>query len=120
VIALINAERSAQGASPLSENGALDSAARAHSTDMAVNNFFNHTGSDGSSLGDRLGRVSYSYSAAAENIAAGQGTPSQVVAAWMGSTGHRLNILGDYTEIGVGYAYCSTSDWTVDFGKPPP
>jgi uncharacterized protein YkwD len=46
-----------------------------------------------------------SYQAAAENIAAGQTTPQEVVQAWMNSPGHRANILnGNYTYIGVGYA----------------
>ena len=38
-----------------------------------------------------------------ENIAAGQRTPEQVMNGWMNSPGHRQNIMGPYTHIGVGY-----------------
>jgi uncharacterized protein YkwD len=127
VIALINIEIEIERAnhpelSPLSANGALTSAARGHSTDMAVNNFFSHTGSDGSSFWDRIIWAGYSPGSGAENIAAGYGSPEAVVAGWMGSDGHRANILGGYLEIGVGYAYCAGSTygsyWTANFGSP--
>jgi hypothetical protein len=46
----------------------------------------------------------YSWSGAAENIAAGYTGPVSVMAGWMGSSGHRANILdGSLREIGVGY-----------------
>ena len=42
-------------------------------------------------------------SAAGENIAKGNVTPAQMVAMWMGSPGHRANILNPrYTAIGIG------------------
>jgi len=37
-----------------------------------------------------------------ENIAMGHQTPKQVVRAWMNSSGHRANILGSYSHLGVG------------------
>jgi uncharacterized protein YkwD len=41
----------------------------------------------------------------AENIASGTDwTPKSVVRQWMDSPGHRANILGNYTKIGVGRA----------------
>lgn len=42
------------------------------------------------------------WSRAAENVASGY-APSAVVNAWMNSPGHRANILGDFTTIGIGY-----------------
>lgn len=62
------------------------------------------------------------YSNCGENIAAGFGTPEDVVDAWMNSTGHRKNILSDkYTYLGVGY-YKNPNDpdlcysyWTQEF-----
>jgi uncharacterized protein YkwD len=122
VISLINTERVTAGLSPLSENGSLDAAAGGQSIDMAVNNFMSHTGSDGSSFWDRIIRAGYAPSTGGENVAAGQSSPADVVAAWMGSSGHKANILGPYVDIGAGYASCSTSTygsyWTVDFGSP--
>lgn len=43
------------------------------------------------------------WSRAAENVASGY-SASDVVTGWMNSSGHRANILGDYTTIGIGYA----------------
>jgi len=47
-------------------------------------------------------------------------TPEAVMSAWMGSSGHRANILGaDYQDIGVSLAARSdgTLYWVQDFGK---
>jgi uncharacterized protein YkwD len=41
-------------------------------------------------------------SAGAENIAVGY-TPESVVGGWIASSGHRANLLGNYTHIGIGY-----------------
>ncbi len=125
VVALINQERANAGLGALSSNGSLTSAARGHSNDMASNNYFGHTGSNGSDLASRLSAAGYAYLAAAENIYAGQGSslnnPYAAVSAWMGSEGHRANILnGTYTEIGVGYWCDSNSEYegyfTANFG----
>jgi uncharacterized protein YkwD len=123
VISLINQQRASSGLPGLSSSGALSNAARNHSLDMACNNFMSHTGSNGSDFGSRLSLAGFSYSSAAENIAAGQSSPADVVSAWMGSDGHKANILNaSFTYIGVGYAYSSGSTynyyWTADFGRP--
>jgi uncharacterized protein YkwD len=123
VIELINAERAQVGLSALSAQGQLGSAARLHSTDMACNNYFSHTGLDGSTVGERAQRQGYNWSYVGENIAAGYSSPEGVVQGWMKSPGHKANILGaDYTEIGIGYAFGDASDyglyWTAVFGSP--
>lgn len=41
-------------------------------------------------------------SAGAENVAVGY-TPESVVGAWIASSTHRANLLGNYTHIGIGY-----------------
>src|SRR5687767_3220424 len=45
----MNQYRATAGAPKLTRNSALDSAALRHANDMATKNFFDHTGSDGSS-----------------------------------------------------------------------
>ena len=123
VIALINNERANQGLAPLAENSSLDSSSRAHSTDMAVNNFMSHTGSDGSSYWDREVRAGYTGRWGGEIIYAGSGpynSPDQAVYWWMNDPPHRAIILADYNDVGAGYAFCSTSSYggyfTADFG----
>jgi uncharacterized protein YkwD len=56
-----------------------------------------------------------------ENLAFNYPDPNSVMAAWMGDSGHRANILNaDYTQIGVGIAYDSQGEpyYTQDFGAP--
>jgi len=128
VIALTNQERAAYGLPPLAANAALNTAAVRHSQDMATNDFFSHTGSDGSSPGQRITQAGYVWYTYGENIAAGYTSPSSVVAAWMGSAGHRANILNHcFQDMGVGYVYDEgdtypggtwgyTHYWTMDLG----
>lgn len=58
------------------------------------------------------------WSTASENVAAGQ-TPDTVVTSWMGSSGHRANILTtNVNRMGVGYMVASdgTAYFTQNFG----
>lgn len=62
-------------------------------------------GQDYPTLKSRFAAVQYAARAAGENIAEGQRTAPDVVAAWMDSLKHRTNILSrDYTELGTGVA----------------
>ena len=118
IVQLVNAERAKAGCSPLTLNPVLTRAAQAHSADMAAHGTMSHTGSDGSSPGDRLTRAGYLWSAYGENVAYGYATAEQVMAGWMASPGHRANILTcSFKEIGVGFAQPG-SYWTQDFGTP--
>ena len=92
-------------AAPVSWSDNLAMAAYLHSEDMALNNFFSHTGSDGSSAGQRISRQGYPWRAYGENIAVGYPTVSSVIQGWLGSEGHCRNLMDpDFTEIGAGYA----------------
>jgi uncharacterized protein YkwD len=119
---LTNQERAENGLSGLSLNGDLVASARAHSADMAAQDYFDHPGLDGSSPGDRIAATGYEAWRWGENIAAGYTTPETVVDAWMNSAGHRANILSEsFCDIGVGYAYDDDSTyghyWTQNFGR---
>lgn len=117
VLNLVNQERGKAGKSPLRLHSQLNASAQAHSNDMARNNFMSHAGSDGSSMGDRMKRHGYNFRAAAENVAAGQSSPQDVMRSWMNSPGHRQNILnGNYRDIGIGYARGNKIYWTQNFG----
>ena len=101
----------------------LRCAARKHSKDMGTNNFFNHTGSNGSTFDKRITAAGYTWTGAGENIAAGQATAAAVMTSWMNSTGHCNNIMnGTFKQIGIGYYYSATATykhyWTQDFAKP--
>ena len=103
VLRLVNEQRANYGLSALTYSTELEAVAYAHSKDMAQNNYFSHTNLAGQSPFDRMRAAGISYRSAAENIAAGQRTPQEVVNAWMNSAGHRANILNSsVTKMGVG------------------
>ncbi|MFU8805863.1 MAG: CAP domain-containing protein [Bradymonadaceae bacterium] len=100
-------------AGPLTMDAQARQAARCHSLDMGQNNFFGHTGHDGSSPGQRMNRENYTGSYSGENIGAGYSTPAAVVQGWMDSPGHCTNIMNSNSnEIGVGYVSWPGSQWT--------
>lgn len=120
VTRLINIERTNNNCGTVRTDERLRTSARAHSTDMAQNNYFSHTGKDGSNFVVRAERAGYPKGAAAgENIAYGYSTAAAVVKGWMNSDGHRRNILNCSAKAtGVGLAYRgSTPYWTQVFGR---
>jgi uncharacterized protein YkwD len=124
VVTLVNQQRITAGCPALTLNSILITVARAHSKQMSEStDGIKHNSTDGRTPFQRMTAAGYSYSMAAENIAAGQPTAASVVAAWMGSEGHRENILNcDLTQIGVGMVYKAGSQygtyWTQDFAAP--
>jgi uncharacterized protein YkwD len=109
--------------SPITWNDKIAAAALRHSNDMVANNFFSHTGSDGTSAGDRLTQAGYVWNAYGENLAVGHSTAA-VVQAWLGSEGHCRNIMNPaYAEIGAGIVdgtyngFTSMRYWTLDLGR---
>ena len=72
--------------------------------------------SPGAGLPKSAKAAGYSYSLAAENIAAGYSTPQAVVQGWMNSPGHRDNILNcALQEIGVGYRNLEIDTGSVNY-----
>ncbi len=119
VLTLTNAQRAAVGCPALTWNATLASVARAHSQEMAAKNYFDHNSPSGTTPAQRLSAAGYTYTQMAENIAAGQAAPADVMASWVNSAGHKANILNcSLAELGVGYATGGTygSYWTQDFG----
>ncbi|MGH8828650.1 MAG: CAP domain-containing protein [Jiangellaceae bacterium] len=117
VVEATNAVRADAGCGPLHVEDQLTAAARAHSRDMRVRDFFSHENPDGESPWDRAGAAGYG-SLAAENIAMGQQDVDAVMEAWMKSPGHRKNILNcDDKAIGVGVELGDGGPWwTQMFG----
>jgi uncharacterized YkwD family protein/spore coat assembly protein SafA len=105
VIQLTNQERAKNGLKALTANWELSRVARYKAMDMRDKNYFSHTSPTYGDPFTMMKNFGIAYRAAAENIAAGQTSPQEVVRAWMNSPGHRANILNaTYTQIGVGYA----------------
>ena len=105
VLAGVNAERARVGIAALGSAPALDMAAQNHACDIARQQRLSHGSGLFSSLRGRLRRAGYAFFMANENLAAGQTSPEQVMRSWMGSPGHRSNILAaPARELGVGVA----------------
>lgn len=120
LLALVNAERQRAGVRPLTLNSRLTTAAQRHAEDMARTRQFSHTGSNGSSVGDRAAASGYRSSYVGENIGMGYVNAAAVMNGWMNSTGHRQNILNsNYTELGVGLIQDQGGPyWVQVFGRP--
>lgn len=99
----------------------IEDAALAHSLDMAQNQNFSHTGTDGSDAGDRLLMQGYNWSTWGENILVGLDDATDAVDAWIGSSGHCSIIMSpSLKEVGAGVAQGifqgnSASYWTLVF-----
>jgi uncharacterized protein YkwD len=102
----------------------LEKAAEGHSTSMAENNFFSHTGLDGSSPGDRITAAGYHWRTYGENIAYGYTDAQSVMDGWLLSAGHCANIMNsNFTGVGVGSATANHGSydiiyWTQNFAAP--
>jgi uncharacterized protein YkwD len=112
-LCLVNRERAATGARPLQPNAGLQRAADSQAENMALDDYFGHLGPAGESLLARTRAVGYLSGSqvgyeVGENIAWGTlsfATPRAIVAAWMGSPGHRENILDpSYRDTAIGVA----------------
>jgi uncharacterized protein YkwD len=98
----------------------LTVAAQAHAEDMAARRKMTHTGGDGSSSSERVKSQGYRYFRTGENVAAGYYPVDRVMKGWMDSPLHKRNILGGFSEIGVGCAVDEDGKryWCVTFGLP--
>lgn len=102
LIEQVNQERANNGLQPLQIDQGLVSLAKDKSYDMIINNYFSHTSPTLGTVYAMLDRAGISYNRAGENIAK-TGSFERIHPLFMGSSGHRANILhGDYTHIGVG------------------
>ena len=121
ILDLVNFYRNQEGLSSLTLSSTLNYGAYIRANETTE--YYSHTRPDGTSCFTVLDDLGYSYSTAAENIAAGQTSAEDGMDDWMNSAGHRANILNkNVTELGVGFAYDSDSYyqyyWTQLFAKP--
>lgn len=107
----INAYRAQNGIPPYTINAQLTQAAQAHSEDMACNNLFVHTGSNGSTPDSRVAAAGYQAAYVSENVYGRYPAPTgQETVTWWATDQtdprHNENLLStQYTEIGAGYAF---------------
>lgn len=124
-VGLLNDYRAQNGLGPVTACTSLNRAAQGHSEDMRDQNYFDHSGLDGSSPWGRSCDACYELgcgpqTAMAENIAAGNAGAQGTFTQWKNSPGHNANMLGgSFTVIGIGRATGGGqygSYWTNVFG----
>jgi uncharacterized protein YkwD len=122
LFAALNTQRVASGCQPLVMTVSLAKSARSHSLDMAVRNYFGHTGSDGSRPATRAASAGYVYNGSYEAIAAGQTSAAQALTTWMQSQPHRDILMNcGLVDGGVGFVLDTDGNgykyyWTADLG----
>ncbi len=104
MINLVNQDRADNGLKPLVYDATLRVPALKHSQDMSQSNYFSHTSPNYGTFSQRLKASGVKYSSAGENIAMYNSVEAAQVG-FMNSAGHRANILGDYTRVGIGIVY---------------
>lgn len=109
-LCLLNEERRREGLGALRQNALLAIAAKRHARDMVARSYFAHDSPSGASFVRRIEQTGYTRGASwtlGENLAWGSGrsaTPVEIMKAWMASRGHRANVLGRFSEVGIGIA----------------
>jgi uncharacterized protein YkwD len=112
VLQKINAYRVAKKLPPLTLNATISNLARTHSQNMASGKVpFGHQG-----FQTRVQTIakSFTFRAAAENVAMNQGFSDPAATAvngWLNSAGHRNNIVGNYNLTGLGVAKNSSGSY---------
>jgi uncharacterized protein YkwD len=111
-------------APPVTLSARLSNVALLHAQDMALHQTLGHRGSDGSEPAERVTRAGYEWRGTGENVAAGQDDADAVVAAWLQSPGHCLNIMEPgFTEMGVAFSLAAPGSnpetyWAQVFATP--
>ncbi len=108
LLSATNTQRSNNGASALSSNSKLASAAQSKAQDMVARNYWSHVTPDGKQPWVFINNAGYSYVSAGENLAYGFLSSGDTVTGWMNSASHKANLLStSFTEVGFGIANSS-------------
>jgi hypothetical protein len=113
IYSLVNQARAAAGLRGFLHNQSMDAVAEAWANQMGADAALSHNPQFST-------QIPAGWTRAGENVAEGYPTPQAMFDGWMKSPGHRANILGDYTDIGIAFVSLNGKTWGVqDFGKYP-
>jgi uncharacterized protein YkwD len=119
VVRLLNQQRSAASLPPLQETSMLVEAAQAQAQAMAKRAAVQRQQS-AENLRQQLQQAGYPYRRISQGTISGAPTPQAVVQAFLAQPTYKNQVLGDFTQIGVGYATATdgTPYWSILFGMP--
>ncbi|MFN3708237.1 CAP domain-containing protein [Microcella sp.] len=106
IYSLLNQARGGSGLGPLARNAALDQVALNWANQMAADGRMYHNPNYST-------QIPSGWSRAAENVAQGFPTGAAMHDGWWGSPGHRANMLGDFTDVGVAFIQAGGTTWGV-------
>ncbi|MFC4351107.1 CAP domain-containing protein [Fodinicurvata halophila] len=121
---LVNEYREQADLPPVRLDAQLSRIAERHNSDMAERGYFAHCSPDGDCLAERLQEQGYQARLWAENLAAGQATPQDVLQAWHESPAHRKNLrLREATRAGLSIDHHRSEKiasplWTLILTRP--
>lgn len=103
LISLLNITRMKNDVPSLSRSEALTAAALRHAKDLAFGiRATLHTGSDRSSVADRVKQAGYNFRYVCENVGRGQRSPQHIVNSWMRDPLRRQGVMtGLANQVGV-------------------
>lgn len=121
-LASVNRFRAANGLPGLSVDGRLMQAARIQAEAMAASDSLSHNA--GGRLPGRVSAAGYYWATTAENIGRGYADYEAAMRGWIGSPGHRRNLLNP-NIVHIGFAGARSADggrnyWAQVFAAPRP
>lgn len=122
-VALTSRFRAANGLGPVTLDARLSRAAAEQALAMARHDDLSHSIGWGNALPARLAAVDYDWEVTAENIGMGYRTLQAAFDGWVGSAGHRANLLKPgVTQVGFGAAEAPASRfrffWSMILAAP--
>jgi uncharacterized protein YkwD len=120
VVTLLNQQRTTAGLSPLETHPQLTGVAQAQARAMAEGNAPQGQKSAAGPALEQLQQAGYRYRKISQGAVSGAPTPTAVVQELMNNPASKERLLGDFTQVGVGYATAadSTPHWNILFGLP--
>ena len=106
LFSLLNQARNGEGRSSLDRVAALDAVALEWAKAMAASGTLSHN----QALRDQ---IPGGWSFIGENVARGYPSGSTMHGGWWNSSGHRANMLGDFTDVGIAFLSAGGSTWGV-------
>ena len=107
IYSLVNDARWSQGSAGLVRNPALDAVAADWADALAAAGTLSHNP-------EYSNQIPSGWSSAGENVAQGHSGGAAMHEGWMNSDGHRANILGNFTDIGIAYLEAGGTTWGVE------
>jgi uncharacterized protein YkwD len=116
----INKERAKADKPPLKVNAKLETAASQHAAILARLDELKPKEGTQPTVAERLAKLGYRFARLGEAFASGLPTPTEAMSDWLNEANQHENILGDFTETGVGYARAESGKpyWSLLLAKP--